>query len=197
MRPAVFLDRDGTLIREVHYIGSPEQVEVLPGVPEALRMFADAGYARIVVTNQSAVGRGLITLDAMHAVQREVERRLRAAGAGIDAFYFCAAAPSAADRTTIEHPERKPAPGMLLRAAREHGLDVGASWMVGDMLSDLLAGRHAGCAGSVLVRTGHGGRAEPPTLAAADFVADDLLHAARHILGRAAGPARITREHLA
>jgi D-glycero-D-manno-heptose 1,7-bisphosphate phosphatase len=170
VKPAVFLDRDGTLIREVHYIASPEQVEILPGVPEALRMLARAGFARVVVTNQSAVGRGIITLDAMHAVQREVERRLADADASIDAFY--------------------------LRAARDLSLDVAASWMVGDMLSDLLAGRNAGCAGSILVRTGHGVRAEPPTLAAADHVADDLLGATRHILRRSPRP-HSSREHLA
>lgn len=189
-RPAVFLDRDGTVIRQVHYIAEPGDVALLPGAAEALRMLGEAGFARVLVTNQSAIGRGLVTEQQAKAVQVEVERQLGEQAAAIEGYYHCPVAPSplstnghgGADRATIDHPDRKPGPGMLLRAARELNLDLSRSWMVGDMVSDLLAGRNAGCCGSLLVRTGHGTDADEATLATADEVAHDLLDAVRRIL---------------
>ena len=197
MKPAVFLDRDGTIIEEVHYIAEPAQVRVLPGAADAIRVLRAAGFACVLITNQSAVGRGLAAPDSIGRVQAEVERQLHSSGASVDGFYFCTAPPRSGDRTTIDHPDRKPGPGMLLRAARELGLDLARSWMVGDMLSDLLAGRNAGCRGVILVRTGHGARSEPEAAAAADHVADDLAGAANHILqvtGAAGGGAPSTRK---
>lgn len=193
LHPAVFLDRDGTIIREVHYIARPEQVELLPGAAEAITMLRAAGFRCVVVSNQSGVGRGKLTEADMHAVQREVERQLAAAmpghGAPLDGAHFCTVAPpkdadSSPDRRTrVDHPDRKPGPGMLLRAAREHGLDLARSWMVGDMLSDILAGKNAGCKATIHVRTGHGA-SQPEASKSADFVADNLLDAARIIVGR-------------
>jgi D-glycero-D-manno-heptose 1,7-bisphosphate phosphatase len=182
MKPAVFLDRDGTLIEDVHYIADPAHVRLLTGAAEAVRMLRGAGYACVIVSNQSSVGRGKASVEDVRAVQHEVERQLGARGATIDGFYFCTEPPGSPDRSRIDHPDRKPGPGMLLRAARELGLDLGASWMVGDMISDLLAGRNAGCRGSILVRTGYGAAADCETVAAADRVADDVLSAAIHIL---------------
>lgn len=187
MRPAVFLDRDGTIIREVHHIARPEQVEILPGAAAAIGDLRRAGFACVVVSNQSAVGRGMITLEDVRLVQAEVEKRLASEGVRIDGFYFSPIAPIGSDRRLVEHPERKPGPGMLVRAARELDLDLRASWMIGDMLSDLLAGRNAGCRASILVRTGHGGKADDETIAAADRVVDDLGAAARLIVQTAAG----------
>lgn len=193
MRPAVFLDRDGTLIEERHYLCDPAGVRLLPGAAGAIRMLREAGYACVLVTNQSGIGRGLFTVDDLRRVHAELERQLREAGAALDGWYFCPEAPRGTDgdRTTVEHPDRKPGPGMLLRAARDLGLDLGRSWMVGDMLSDLLAGRNAGCRGSILVRTGYGSRLEAPEKTA-DHIADDLMAAALWILGRSgsAGSAR-------
>lgn len=183
----MFLDRDGTVIEEVHYIADPGRVQVLPNAAEAIRLLRAAGLPCILVSNQSAVGRGMITEDQVHAVQAEVERQLSAAGAAVDAFYFCPQAPRTGERAVIDHPDRKPGPGMLLRAAAEHGLDLPRSWMVGDMISDLLAGRNAGCRATILVRTGHGRRTEGEPGVAPDFIADDLLAAARHILRTQAG----------
>jgi histidinol-phosphate phosphatase family protein len=177
MRPALFLDRDGTVIREVHYIREPARVELLGGAPQAIARMQRAGYACVLVSNQAGVGRGIVTMDEVQAVQAEVERQLAALGVTLDGWYFCPVAPTSADRTVIDHPDRKPAPGMLLRAARELDLDLAHSWMVGDMASDLLAGRNAGCAGSILVRTGHGTRSEPEAAALATHVADDLAAA--------------------
>jgi D-glycero-D-manno-heptose 1,7-bisphosphate phosphatase len=190
----VFLDRDGTIIEEVHYIADPATVRLLPGAAEGLRLLRGAGLACVVVSNQSAVGRGMITVEDVRRVQAEVERHLALAGTALDGFYFCPEPPRSGDRTAVEHPDRKPGPGMLLRAARELGLDIARSWAVGDMISDLLAGRNAGCRGTILVRTGYGARSEADAGGAADVVLDDLAAAARHILNALgqpdAGPSR-------
>lgn len=188
MRPAVFLDRDGTIIEQVHYIRDPKDVRLIPGAPAALRALRDAGFALVVVSNQSAVGRGLMTLDEVDKVEAEMERQLALEGVALDGWYFCPVAPAVdrpnAQRDIVDHPDRKPGPGMLLRAAKERSLDLSRSWMVGDMLSDVLAGRNAGVRGTVLVRTGHG-----PSVGdagdAADHVAPSLSEAAQWILSRA------------
>lgn len=155
-RPAVFLDRDGTIIEAVHYLSDPAAVRLLPGAAAAIRRLRDAGYACVVVTNQSAIGRGLLTVEGYHAVHAELERQLAAAGAALDAAYFCPTVPASDDRAAIDDPDRKPGPGMLLRAAAEHGLDLARSWMVGDMVSDVLAGLNAGCRGVLFVTCGQG-----------------------------------------
>jgi D-glycero-D-manno-heptose 1,7-bisphosphate phosphatase len=181
VRRAVFLDRDGTIIREVNYLRRLEDLELLPRVPEALRSLGRAGYLCLVVTNQSGVARGYFDLEFVDAAHRELDRRLRAAGAGVDGFYVCP-----------HHPDhtgpcgcRKPAPGMVLRAATERGIDLRGSWVVGDKPEDILLGRNAGCR-SALARTGYGreterklGEGEAP-----DVVADDLAAAAEEILTR-------------
>jgi D,D-heptose 1,7-bisphosphate phosphatase len=187
-RPAVFLDRDGTLIEQVHYLSDPGLVRLLPGAGETLRRLREAGFATVLVTNQSAIGRGLLTESRLHLIHDEMNRQLAAEETAIDAIYFCPEAPTAADRTVIEHGDRKPGPGMLLRAAAEMGLDLGASWMVGDMISDVLAGINAGCRGSILVRTGKGlSRGEEALGLESQYqVADDLLAAVGLILTNSA-----------
>ncbi len=192
LRPAIFLDRDGTVIREVHYIARPDQVEILPGTARAIADVRRAGYACIVVSNQSGVGRGMLTEADMWAVQREVERQLVAVhpDATLEASYFCTFAPpkdadSAPDRRSrIDHPDRKPAPGMLLRAAEEHGLDLARSWMIGDMESDIRAGINAGVHGTIHVQTGHGA-SQPKASNLATHSAQDLAAAVQFILDRA------------
>jgi D-glycero-D-manno-heptose 1,7-bisphosphate phosphatase len=154
-RPAVFLDRDGTLIEERSYLTQPSQVQLLPGVALALARLRAAGFACVVVTNQSAIGRGMMTEADLACVHAELHRQLATAGVALDAIYHCPVVPVSDDKRVIEHPDRKPAPGMLLRAARELGLDLARSWMIGDQVSDALAGRNAGCRGSILVWTGH------------------------------------------
>jgi histidinol-phosphate phosphatase family protein len=185
-RPAVFLDRDGTLIADVPYVGDPAQVRLLPGSADAVQRLRRAGFACIVVSNQSAVGRGMITLDQMHAVHRELVRQLTAAGAALDGNYWCPYAPQSPDKTVIEHVDRKPGPGMLLRAARDLNLDLTNSWIIGDQASDMLAGRNAGCRGGILVRAGQDVAAALEWLGPDCPVADDLLAAAEFILHRLA-----------
>ncbi|HWL51697.1 MAG TPA: HAD family hydrolase [Chthoniobacteraceae bacterium] len=170
-RAAIFLDRDGTLMEEVDYCDDPSRVRLLPGVAEALRQWKAAGYYLVLATNQSGIGRGYFTLEAYHAVHRELVRQLEEAGAPpLDAAYFCPDAPP----TTS--PRRKPAPGMLLEAADDLGIDLSASWMIGDKGSDVECGRRAGTR-TVLVETGYGEAAGVQ----ADYRAADLKEAARVI----------------
>jgi D-glycero-D-manno-heptose 1,7-bisphosphate phosphatase len=187
-RAAVFLDRDGTLIEEVHYLSDPAQVRVLPGAAGAVRTLRAAGFACVVASNQSAIGRGMITETQLHEIHHEMNRQLAQEGAALDAIYFCpdAPAPPGDDPARVAGSDRKPGPGMFLRAARELGLALAASWSVGDMLRDLQAGHAAGCAGNILVCTGKG-PTQVAALAASGLphhVVADLAAAAELILAR-------------
>lgn len=151
MLRAVFLDRDGVLIENrSNYVLDWSHVTILPGVIEALAGFQQEGFKIIVVTNQSAVGRQLMTLEAAHDINDRLVHTLRENGGWVDAVYMCHHSP--ADLCTC----RKPQPGLLLQAAQELSLDLSASWIVGDAWSDLLAGQAAGLPGTVMVRTGRG-----------------------------------------
>jgi D-glycero-D-manno-heptose 1,7-bisphosphate phosphatase len=180
LRPAVFLDRDGTLNAECGYVTRPDQLQLLPGVADALRRLGASGFVCVVVTNQSGVARGYLTEAELDAIHAELERQLAAQGATLDRIYCCVAGPDS------EHPERKPAPGMLLRAARELELDLTRSWMVGDSLRDIQAGRQAGCRGCILVRSGHDVADVAALLQDSDQLVDDLTAAVSLIL-RTAG----------
>jgi D-glycero-D-manno-heptose 1,7-bisphosphate phosphatase len=149
-RPAVFLDRDGTLIEDRGYLQDPALVRLLPGVADGLRRLRPAGFVCVVVTNQSGIGRGMFTEADYHRVHAEMLRQLTAEGARLDAAYFCSAAPAAAG--CDEHPDRKPSPGMLLRAAADLDLDLSRSWIIGDAPRDVEAGRRAGCRGILVGR---------------------------------------------
>ena len=126
---AAFLDRDGTLMEDSGFVGDPQRVRVLDGVPEALRMLADAGYLRVVVTNQSGVARGFFGEPDVVRVNEELSRRLAADGAAIDAYYYCI--------HLDECDCRKPKPGMITRAADDLGIDVQNSVLFGDRRSDV------------------------------------------------------------
>lgn len=179
----MFLDRDGTLIELVHHLTRPDEVRVFPFTAEALSALRERDYLCVIVTNQSAIGRGMLTEAGLSLVHDELTTQLLGCGGpSLDAFYFCPLKPVQEDPTVIEHPDRKPGPGMLRRAAAELDLDLSASWMVGDTVSDVLAGKNAGCRGSILVRTGYGARAAEKYADRADHVVDDVLAAARLIL---------------
>jgi D-glycero-D-manno-heptose 1,7-bisphosphate phosphatase len=181
-RPAVFLDRDGTILEHVHYLADPRDVRLIPGAATAIRTLRAAGFVCVVVTNQSAIGRGMLTEARLGEIHDEMNRQLAIEQTAVDAIEFCPVVPIGDDLTSIEHVDRKPGPGMLYRAANSLDLDLDASWMVGDLISDVRAGINAGCRGSVLVRTGKesGEDAAPP--GAEYYVADDLVAAARLIL---------------
>jgi D,D-heptose 1,7-bisphosphate phosphatase len=177
-RPAVFLDRDGTLIEDREYLSDPAGVRLLPGVADGLKKLRDAGFALVVVTNQSGIGRGWMTETDYHRVAAELDRQLAAQQIALDAAYFCPAAPAADPRD--DHPDRKPAPGMYLRAARDLDLDLAHSFAIGDAPRDLIAGRRAGCQAGILVRTGKALAEGNEWLVAADFtVAADIIIAFR------------------
>jgi D-glycero-D-manno-heptose 1,7-bisphosphate phosphatase len=180
------MDRDGTLIEEVNYLTRPEQVRLLPGAAGALRQAQDLGWRLAVVTNQSAVARGMLTEEGLGKVHRRLVDLLAEAGVKLDGIYYCphlVDAPVEAYRSDCDC--RKPKPGLLLQAARELGLDLSRSIMVGDTGKDLEAGRAAGCR-TVLVLTGYGSselanlEGPPP-----DHVAPDLMDAVRWAVDRA------------
>jgi D,D-heptose 1,7-bisphosphate phosphatase len=169
--PAVFLDRDGTLMRDVDYCGEPKQVEVFPGASEALHKLKEAGYKLIIITNQSGIARGYFDEDDYRAVESEFLRQL---GADlIDGTYYCP------DLPDTDSPRRKPAPGMIFEAQREHRLDLASSYFIGDKASDIACGRNAGVQ-TILVQTGYG---VLETDCRADWIARHLGHAAEIILG--------------
>jgi len=173
-RRAVFLDRDGVLIQDVGYLSRPDQVRVLGGVPAALRRLREAGFLLLVVTNQSAIARGWLTEDDLATIHDMLNKELAGAGAGIDAFYYCPHLPDgevAAYARTCEC--RKPAPGMILEAARQWGVVLDRSYVIGDSARDVEAGRRAGCR-TILVGSG-------PTCEA-DACARDLAEAADRVL---------------
>lgn len=179
MKPAVFLDRDGTLNEEVDYLSDPDQLVIIPGAAAAVARLNARGIPVVVVTNQSGIGRGKYGWQDFAAVMSRMSTLLALENARIDAIY---AAPhheqGQGEYAVADHPDRKPNPGMLLRAAEEYGLDLPRSWMVGDKEVDLEAGRRAGCR-VVLVRTGYGAGVDG---AGADLVAADLAEAVDHIL---------------
>jgi D-glycero-D-manno-heptose 1,7-bisphosphate phosphatase len=185
VKPAVFLDRDGTLIELVHHLSKPHEVKLYPRAGEAVRELRRLGFACVIVTNQSAIARGLLTVEGLHEVHAELLRQLSEWQAELDGFYFCAEMPINKDPRIIDHPDRKPGPGMILRAAGELGLDLASSWMVGDTVSDMCAGRNAGCGSTVLVRTGYGSGVTLPD-PAIDHEVSDLWAAVALIAGRKA-----------
>ncbi|MBV8781040.1 MAG: HAD-IIIA family hydrolase [Phycisphaerae bacterium] len=149
LRPAVFLDRDGTLIEHVHYLADAALVRILPGVPEALRLFREHGFACIVTTNQSVIEKGLLDQAGLELIHSQMAAQLSRDNAFLDAMYVCPRSSISNDLITIDFLDRKPGPGMLLRAAAELGIDLARSWMIGDSISDVLAGHHAGCRGAI------------------------------------------------
>ncbi|WP_066586090.1 D-glycero-alpha-D-manno-heptose-1,7-bisphosphate 7-phosphatase [Sphingomonas pruni] len=145
-KPALFLDRDGTVIENVPYLADPAEVSLILGARETIAAFRDNGYAVIIVTNQSGFARGLVSPDQYRAVESAVIEGL---GSNlVDATYACPFHPN--------HPWRKPEPGMLLAAARDHGLILAESIMTGDTLADMIAGAEARVGALFHVRTGHG-----------------------------------------
>lgn len=186
MRPAVFLDRDGTLIEESGYLDRLDRLMFYPYAVDAVRLLNRAGWPVIVVSNQSGIGRGLVREAFVAEAHTHIADRLHAAGARIDGFYYC---PHHPDATIAQYRSRcdcrKPAPGMLLAASSAHDLDLAASVVVGDRWDDVATARAAGARG-VLVRTGYGRRAEAAARqdVQADAVVDNLAAAVAWILQR-------------
>lgn len=171
---AVFLDRDGTIARDVHYCRRPEDFELLPTVPEAIRLLNANSFKVVVVTNQSGIARGYFTEETLIQIHKKMKDELKKHGAGVDAIYYCP-----------HHPEdgcdcRKPKTALFLKATKKLDINLGLSYVVGDMQMDLDTGKALGCK-TVLVTTGSQGANEiidPP-----DYTASSLLEAAQWIIG--------------
>ncbi|AEH45179.1 histidinol-phosphate phosphatase family protein [Thermodesulfatator indicus DSM 15286] len=178
-QPVVFLDRDGTINEEVNYLRNPKDFRLLPGVPEAIRLFKKAGFAVLVITNQSGLARGYFSPDTLQAIHQKMLKELSTRGATIDGIYFCP-----------HHPEencecRKPKPGLIKKASQELKLDLSRAYVIGDRDTDILLAKNIG-AKSVLVLTGYGEQELLQTLPKLgikpDLIAKDLLEAAKKIL---------------
>lgn len=174
----VLLDRDGTMIRDVGYLTHIEQLEILPGVPEAIRLFCARGLKVAVITNQSAVGRGLLKEEELRRIHRELESRLAASGARVDGFYYCPHHPTEAlgsYRVACEC--RKPNAGLAERAAAELKLDLGRSYVVGDQAADIELAARIGARG-ILIQDQQpapaSGLALQSLWEAANWIAEDL-----------------------
>jgi histidinol-phosphate phosphatase family protein len=174
MKPCVFFDRDGTLIEERNYLSDPEQVVLLPGAAEAVRRAREAGFLAVVLTNQSGVGRGYFRMEDVEAVHRRMEELLAAEGAHLDAIYVC---PHAPEEDCLC---RKPRTGLVELAARELGIDLPRSWMIGDKAADIEMARNAGMRGA-LVMTGYGAEAAAAGQSA-EIIATGVKEAVERIL---------------
>ena len=170
-RRFVIMDRDGTVIQERHYLSRPEDVELIPGAAEALKRLSSLGLGLIIVTNQSAVARGLFDLQRLAFIHRRLEKLLENEGVRLDGIYVCTHKPEDGCKC------RKPELGLMEHAAGELGFEPGSSFMIGDKALDVEFGRRAG-ATTILVRTGYGAEVEQAKSAAPDYVTDNLLGAA-------------------
>jgi D-glycero-D-manno-heptose 1,7-bisphosphate phosphatase len=183
--PAIFIDRDGTINEDIGYLSSLDELIIYPFAAEAIRLINDAGLKAIIVTNQSGIARGLYTEQTLAAIHAVMIEELTREGARIDAIYYCPHHPRIGDeryRKTCAC--RKPRPGMLAEAAREHAIDLARSYVIGDKASDINLATNAGARGA-LVMTGYGretlaNQADWPCAPA--IVADNLLEAVKRIL---------------
>jgi D-glycero-D-manno-heptose 1,7-bisphosphate phosphatase len=170
---AVFIDRDGTLVHARHYPRRPEDLVLHDGVGRELTALRDNGFTIVVISNQSGIARGYFDAAALRAMHEHLARQLASEGAQLDAIYFCPHAPE--DDCAC----RKPAPGMLLDASRDLDIDLARSWMVGDILDDVEAGRRVGCRTALVDRGTE--KLPAPAERAPDVVARDTVTALRYI----------------
>jgi D-glycero-D-manno-heptose 1,7-bisphosphate phosphatase len=178
MQPGIFLDRDGTVIDDTGYIGDPDLVHFLPGVFDALRQFQQAGYRLIVISNQSGIGRGVITQEQYEMVAQRIAGDLAQYGIQI-ATYYCPHSPD--DHCSC----RKPNPFFLLRAAQDLNIDLSRSYMVGDRLTDVEAGAAAGCRTILLADASV--HQQSPSGVSPDHICPDWTCIARVIVPQTAG----------
>jgi D-glycero-D-manno-heptose 1,7-bisphosphate phosphatase len=185
-RPAVFLDRDGTINEEVGYLTELAELRIYPYAPDAIRLLRRAGFAIVVVTNQGGIARGVLTPALVEETHRRMAGRLARAGADVDAWHYCPHHPETVV-PTLPWPCacRKPGTAMPRAAAEALGLDLGRSWVIGDHWRDVQMGQAVG-ARAVLVRTGHGRdqEASRPDGTWVDAICDNLMAATAYILGQ-------------
>jgi D-glycero-D-manno-heptose 1,7-bisphosphate phosphatase len=181
---ACFLDRDGVLIKEINYLSSPDQVNVYPETIQALRLLKENNYVIIVVTNQAGVARGFFAENSVPKVHNEIDRQLKQFNLQIDHYYYCPHHPDGSvEKYAINCDCRKPMPGMILQAAKEYNLDLNASFLIGDKISDLLSAENAGCLG-ILVETGYGQKNKKEAIAKGFSVFSNIEQAVLSLLNK-------------
>lgn len=181
--PAIFLDRDGTINEDPGYLSRPSELRLLPGVGEALRLLQEQGFRLVVVSNQSGVARGFLTESKLGEIQRRLDALLKAQGVTLSGMYYCPHHPEGAPPYRQACDCRKPKGGLVERAAKEHGLDLSRSYVVGDQHIDVQLARQMGMP-AILVLTGQGGASLASGRIEPDYIAPDLAAAARWILQR-------------
>jgi len=169
----VVLDRDGTLNVEKHYLSDPAELELMPGVPEGLKLLQSHGFGLVVISNQSGIGRGVVSRDSVEAINARLRELLQRQGVMLDGIYYCPHAPEQNCSC------RKPSPAMIYKAAEDLHFSPGESFVVGDKCSDMEMGKRANAV-TILVLTGHG--KQQPQREKADFVAEDFRKAAAIIV---------------
>ena len=182
LKRVVFLDRDGVINRDsADYIKECSEFHFLPGSLEALRLLRQNGFTTIVITNQSAVHRNLISRATLNEIHEKMKREVTVSGGAITDIFFCPHRPDEGCDC------RKPKPGLILQAQEKYRVDLSGAWMIGDSVKDIECGRNACCGHTVLVRTGNGSQAEKSLLernTPPDFIADTLLDAVRWVVSR-------------
>jgi histidinol-phosphate phosphatase family protein len=185
---AIFLDKDGTLVEDVPYNVNPGLIALTWHAGQALQLLQHMGYALVVVSNQSGVAKGLFTEAALDPVHQRLTELLAQYGVELSGFYYCPHSPDGViSRYAIPCTCRKPMPGMLYRAAHEHNIDLSQSWMIGDILHDVEAGRRAGCQ-TILIDNGNETEWKLSAQRTPHFKASDLYAAAAIIAGMEIGP---------
>ncbi|HEX2267435.1 MAG TPA: HAD family hydrolase [Actinomycetota bacterium] len=181
-QPAVFLDKDGTLVENVPYSADPVKMRLCPGAAEGIRMLGEAGFRLFVVSNQSGVARGHFGEHELVGVEARLRTLMGQAGVKLDAFYYCPHHPEGSvAEYSLACDCRKPEPGMILNAGRDHAIDLAGSWLIGDILDDVEAGRRAGCR-TILIDNGHETEWRTSPDRTPDHVAANLIEAAEIIL---------------
>lgn len=182
LRRVVFLDKDGTLLQDVPYNVDPDLMQFMSGAVQGVRLLYAAGYDIVVVSNQSGVARGYFDLQALHAVEKRLTNMLAEADVPLLGFYYCPHHPEGTSAPfSIACSCRKPKPGLLIRAASEHHIDLDRSWLIGDILDDVEAGHRAGCR-SILLFNGHETEWLFTPERMPEMIARDLVEAAGYIL---------------
>jgi len=182
MNKAVFLDRDGTINKDVNYLNHPDQVELIAGSAEAVKLLNDNGFMVVVITNQSGVARGIIDEEKLPLIKDRLRSLLKESGAKIDGYYYCPHYPEGKiKKYAIKCDCRKPQPGMLKSAAEDLDIDLGKSYVVGDKICDVELGRNGGAV-AIMVKTGYGAAEAAKCDPSPDYTAEDLLDAAKWII---------------
>lgn len=188
MNKAVFLDRDGTIVEDVGYMNSPDQIRFIHGSIEAIKKLNEAGYKVVVITNQAGVARGLITEDMLQTIDKTLHKWILNGGAHLDGIYYCPHHPEHGVYPYKQVCEcRKPHPGLIKRAHRDLDIDLSQSFMIGDKATDVEAGRSAGTK-TVFVLSGRGKQEKARLNGKPDHIADNLLAAVKWVLGNPATP---------